>query len=85
MDLEVPEDRSLPAALGPALRATLMRMNRGGEVEEALKRALGALVSFARVAKYSSAALNSVWTRPRKREWRTAATWSVTSRIFFLA
>lgn len=45
--IEAPEDRSLPAMLGPALRSTLIRMSRG----EAAKKALGVLASFARSAK----------------------------------
>jgi len=49
--IEAPEDRSLPAILGPALRTTLIRMSRGAAAKKALKKALGALASFARTAK----------------------------------
>lgn len=49
--IEAPEDRSLPAILGPALRATLIRLSRGEAAKKALKKALGALASFARSAK----------------------------------
>ncbi len=49
--IEAPEDRSLPAILGPALRSTLIRMSRGEAAKQALKKALGALASFARSAK----------------------------------
>ncbi len=49
--IEAPEDRSLPAILGPALRATLIRMSRGEAAKKALQKALGALASFARSAK----------------------------------
>jgi hypothetical protein len=49
--IEAREDRSLPAILGPALRSTLIRMSRGEAVKKALKKALGALASFARSAK----------------------------------
>ena len=49
--IEAPEDRSLPAILGPALRSTLIRISRGEAAKKALKRALGALASFARSAK----------------------------------
>jgi hypothetical protein len=49
--LEAPEDRSLPAVLGPALRATLIRMNIGAKASHYLHKALGALASFGRAAK----------------------------------
>ncbi len=49
--IEAPEDRSLPAILGPALRATLIRLSRGEAAKKALQKALGALASFARSAK----------------------------------
>ena len=49
--IEAPEDRSLPAILGPALRSTLIRMSRGEAAKKALKKAFGALASFARSAK----------------------------------
>ncbi len=49
--IEAPEERSLPAALGPALRATLIRMSRGEAAKSALRKALGALAGFARAVK----------------------------------
>jgi hypothetical protein len=49
--IEAPEDRSLPALLGPALRSTLIRLSRGELAKKALRKALGALASFARSAK----------------------------------
>ncbi|HKJ07709.1 MAG TPA: ATP-binding protein [Gammaproteobacteria bacterium] len=49
--IEAPEDRSLPAILGPALRATLIRLSRGEAAKKALKKAFGALASFARAAR----------------------------------
>lgn len=49
--IEAPEDRSLPGILGPALRAALIRLNRGEAAKKALKKALGTLASFARSAK----------------------------------
>lgn len=49
--IEAPEDRSLPATLGPALRAALIRMSKGEAAKRALKKALGALAGFARVTK----------------------------------
>lgn len=49
--IEAPEDRSLPSIIGPALRATLIRLSRGEAAKNALNRALGALASFARSAK----------------------------------
>jgi hypothetical protein len=49
--IEAPEERSLPAILGPALRAALIRMSRGEAAKSALRRALGALAGFARIAK----------------------------------
>jgi len=48
---EAPEDRSLPSVLGPALRATLIRLSRGMATKTALKKALGALASFTKAAK----------------------------------
>lgn len=49
--IEAPEGRSLPAMLGPPLRAALIRMSRGEAIRETLRRALGALASFAGVAR----------------------------------
>jgi hypothetical protein len=44
--MEAPEDRSLPALLAPALRATLLKLDRGRTVQAGLKRALKALAGF---------------------------------------
>lgn len=49
--IEAPEGRSLPAMLGPALRAGLIRMSKGEAAKTAVKRALGALAGFARAVK----------------------------------
>ncbi len=49
--IEAPEDRSLPAIIGPALRTTLIRLSRGEAARNALGKALGALASFARSAR----------------------------------
>lgn len=49
--IEAPEDRSLPAVLGPALRSTLIRLSRGEAAKTVLKKALGALASFIGSAK----------------------------------
>ncbi len=49
--IEAPEDRSLPAILGPALRATLIRLSRGEAAKKALKKAFGALAGFVKAAK----------------------------------
>jgi len=49
--IEAPEGRSLPAILGPVLRAALIKMSRGEAAINALKKALGALASFAGAVK----------------------------------
>jgi hypothetical protein len=49
--IEAPEERSLPALLAPALRATLLRLDRGEAAKAGVKKALGALASFAKVLK----------------------------------
>jgi ABC-type transporter Mla MlaB component len=46
VSLEAPEDRSLPALIAPALRATLLSMNRMDAAGVAAKRALRALAGF---------------------------------------
>jgi len=58
--IEAPEDRSLPAILGPALRSTLIRLSRGEAAKKLLKKALGALASFVSSAKvkYEDVELN---------------------------
>ena len=49
--VEAPEERSLPALLAPALRATLLRLSRGGAVKAGITRAMRALASFAKALK----------------------------------
>lgn len=49
--MEAPEERSLPALLAPALRATLLRLNRGEAAKAGAARALKALAGFARALK----------------------------------
>ena len=44
--LEAPEGRSLPAMLAPALRAALIKLDRGAAAGNLTKRALGALAGF---------------------------------------
>lgn len=60
VSIEAPEDRSLPASLGPALRAALIRMSKAQAAKKALKKGLGALASFVRAAKvkYGDVELN---------------------------
>jgi hypothetical protein len=49
--IEAPEERSLPALLAPALRAALLKLSRGEAAKAGVKKALGALASFAKVLK----------------------------------
>lgn len=49
--IEAPEERSLPAALAPALRATLIRLSRHEAAKAAASRALQALAGFANALK----------------------------------
>lgn len=49
--VEAPEERSLPALLGPALRAGLLRLSRGETARAGVGRALRALGSFAKALK----------------------------------
>jgi hypothetical protein len=49
--VEAPEDRSLPALLLPALRATLLRLDRAQAAKVGAKRALRAVAGFARALK----------------------------------
>lgn len=49
--IESPEGRSLPAVLGPALRAGLIRMSRVDAAKAAVKRAWHALAGFIRSAR----------------------------------
>jgi len=49
--IESPEDRSLPALLIPALRSTLLRLNRGEAAKAGVQKALRALAGFAGALK----------------------------------
>jgi hypothetical protein len=49
--IEAPEDRSLPAILAPALRATLIRLSAGEAMRAGLKNALSALTGFVAAMK----------------------------------
>lgn len=49
--VEAPEERSLPALLVPALRATLFRLNRGEALKDNLLKGMRALASFAKALK----------------------------------
>lgn len=49
--LEVPEDRSLPAVLAPALRAALIRLDRSEAASAAVRSALKALAGFVSALK----------------------------------
>lgn len=49
--IEAPEGRSLPGMLVPALRASLLRMDRGRAATEGVKRALRAIAGFAKALK----------------------------------
>lgn len=51
VSIEAPEERSLPSMLVPALRSTLIGLSRGEAAKSGLKKAFGALASFARAAK----------------------------------
>lgn len=47
--IEAPEQRSLPAVLAPALRAALLRLDRGKDVSQKVRRALSALAGFVKL------------------------------------
>jgi AAA+ ATPase superfamily predicted ATPase len=49
--IEAPEERSLPSLLAPALRATLIRLNRGEALRSAALRAFKTLGSFVNALK----------------------------------
>ena len=49
--MEVPEERSLPALLIPALRATLLRLSRGEGLRDALLQGMRALAGFTKALK----------------------------------
>ena len=47
--IEAPENRSLPAMLGPVLRGTLLKLDRIKSTRDSAKRALRALAGFAKL------------------------------------
>lgn len=47
--IEAPEGRSLPSMLGPALRGTLLKLDRMEAAKDSAKRALRALAGFAKL------------------------------------
>ena len=49
--MEAPEERSLPALLAPALRAGLLKLDRGEATKTAVRRALRALGGFTKALK----------------------------------
>ena len=49
--VEAPEERSLPALLIPALRATLLRLSRGEVLKDSLLRGMRALAGFTKALK----------------------------------
>ncbi len=49
VNIEAPEDRSLPAMLAPALRAALLKMDRLAAAADGARRALRALAGFAKL------------------------------------
>ncbi|HEY3888394.1 MAG TPA: ATP-binding protein [Caulobacteraceae bacterium] len=49
--IEAPEERSLPSLLAPALRGTLLRLNRGDAAKAGAAKALRALAGFAKALK----------------------------------
>ena len=49
--MEVPEERSLPALLIPALRATLLRLSRGEAFRDTLLQGMRALAGFTKALK----------------------------------
>ena len=51
VEIEAPEDRSLPSLLVPALRATLLRLSRGEALRAGLAKAMKALKSFSEAVK----------------------------------
>lgn len=50
--IEAPEERSLPALLAPALRAALLRLDRGKAAKAGTARAMRALAGFAKALKF---------------------------------
>jgi hypothetical protein len=52
VQIEAPENRSLPALLAPQLRQALLRLSRLESARDAAKRALRALAGFAKALKF---------------------------------
>ncbi len=51
VQIEAPEDRSLPAILAPALRASLIKLSAGDALRAGLEKALSSLAGFAAAMK----------------------------------
>ena len=51
MRLEAPEDRSLPGILAPAMRASLLKLDRARAVTDTGKKAMRALAGFVRAMR----------------------------------
>jgi hypothetical protein len=60
VQIEAPEERSLPGILVPALRATLLKLSRGEAIRGALAKAMKALSSFTKAfrVKYEDLEIN---------------------------
>ena len=50
--MEAPEGRSLPALLSPALRSTLLRLNRGEAMKDHVQKGMKALAGFVGAVKF---------------------------------
>ena len=46
--IEAPEERSLPGLVAPAMRATLLKLNRGEAAKAGVQKAMRALAGFTR-------------------------------------
>ncbi len=49
--IEAPEERSLPGLMAPALRATLLKLNRGEAAKAGVQKAMRALAGFTKALK----------------------------------
>jgi hypothetical protein len=49
--IEAPEERSLPGLVAPAMRATLLKLNRGEAAKAGVQKAMRALAGFTRALK----------------------------------
>src|SRR5437867_8987449 len=52
VQIEAPENRSLPAILAPQLRQALLRLSRNERAKDVAKRALRGLAGFAKALKF---------------------------------